>query len=396
MNFATARVAARACRRALFSLKPQKVDLAHHLGAVYQWLCAAQDATLDGGVSGCYNLVRGWAGSYPETTGYIIPTFFHYAVATGTPHARHRAIRMCDWEVRVQLPSGAVRSGMLGTRIGPAVFNTGQVLFGWITGYQATDNQQYADAACRAARWLTGIQDSDGAWRRHLSMLTTSSVQTYNVRTAWGLAVAGVELDERRWIDAALRNCDWALAQQRSNGWFAQNSFSDTEEPLLHTIGYVLEGLLGVGELLHLERFIAAVRSGIEPLIELYSRTGTLRGRYNENWRAAVRWRCITGEAQIAIVLERLSRLTGESRYAEASESLLNGIVRLQDMDPRFPESYGGVAGSHPLWGGYGPFNYLNWAAKFLMDALMIRLLAVDPQFSLRNVTQTISLQAAS
>src|SRR5712692_3479 len=39
------------------------------------WLCRAQDCstTNDGGVARHYSLVSGWAPSYPETTGYIIP-----------------------------------------------------------------------------------------------------------------------------------------------------------------------------------------------------------------------------------------------------------------------------------------------------------------------------------
>ena len=42
-------------------------------------------------------------------------------------------------------------------------------------------------------------------------------------------------------------------------------------------------------------------------------------------------------------------------------------------------------AGSQPLWGGYGPFNYLNWAAKFYMDALLLHLFKVDVQNSLKK-----------
>jgi hypothetical protein len=40
------------------------------------WLCRAQDhsASSDGGVARHYSLLDGWAPSYPETTGYIIPT----------------------------------------------------------------------------------------------------------------------------------------------------------------------------------------------------------------------------------------------------------------------------------------------------------------------------------
>src|SRR5262245_34594310 len=40
------------------------------------WLARAQDnsATNDGGVARHYSLVSGWGPSYPESTGYIIPT----------------------------------------------------------------------------------------------------------------------------------------------------------------------------------------------------------------------------------------------------------------------------------------------------------------------------------
>jgi predicted negative regulator of RcsB-dependent stress response len=385
---ANSAVLVRACRRALLMKHVKAISLATNLDASYRWLCAAQDANLDGGVAGCYNLLRGWGASYPETTGYIIPTFLHYADFRQIPSARERAIRMADWEVQVQLPDGAVRSGMLGLSSRPAVFNTGQVLFGWIAAFGATRDSRYARAASRASEWLTRVQESDGAWRQNLSALTTSSVQTYNVRAAWGLAVAGDELGERRWVDAALRNCDWALTQQSEEGWFAANAFSDKEDPLLHTIGYVLEGLLGVGQLLRYDRYVHAVIKGTEPLIRAYRTNRILKGRYDGHWRPTVSWRCLTGEAQVALVMLRLAKLTGQEKYTETALSLLEGISRLQDLESRHPESYGSITGSEPIWGGYGPFNYLNWAAKFFMDALLLHVGNVDVQSRPRRIAQ--------
>jgi hypothetical protein len=372
-------VLARACRRAVIPTRGRTVSLEKNLEAVYRWLCAAQDATRSGGVAGCYNLVKGWAGAYPETTGYIIPTLLSYANAAAVPDARERAMRMADWEIEVQLPDGAVRSGMLGGTVGPAVFNTGQVLFGWVAAHAAGADERYGRAAARAAEWLVRIQDEDGAWRKHLSLLTTSAVHTYNVRAAWGLAVAGKELGERRWVEAAIKNCDWSITQQLDNGWFASNGFSDFEDPLLHTIGYVLEGVLGLGELLDREDYVDAAIAGLMPLIELYRKAGALKGRYNRWWRATVSWRCLTGEAQLALVASRLARMTGHPKYSEFADSLTFGVAQLQDVDSPYPESRG-IAGSHPIWGGYGPFNYLNWAAKFFMDQLLMKVHAVDVQ----------------
>jgi hypothetical protein len=370
----------RAVRRALLPPRGTVVASERNLHSAYQWLCAAQDASPDGGVAGCYNLVKGWGASYPETTGYIIPTFLHYAKTFNILDAHRRAIRMADWEVDVQLPSGAVRSGMLDVRVGPAVFNTGQVLFGWSSAYAATGNERFARSAARASEWLLTNQDRDGAWRRNLSVITTSSVQSYNVRAAWGLAIAGEEFNEQRWSDAARRNADWTVAQQNEDGWFACNGFSDGEDPLLHTIAYVLEGLLGIAEVQHNDKYVEAVIKGVAPLIEIYRRENRLKGRYDERWKATVSWRCLTGEAQLALVLFRLGRVTGDAEYAEVGEAILMDVAKDQDVDSPYPESRGSVAGSQPLWGSYGPFNYLNWAAKFLLDALLLRRYGVDVQ----------------
>jgi uncharacterized protein YyaL (SSP411 family) len=378
------RVLARACRRAVLPEVKRDIDLMRNLEAAFAWLCAAQDARPDGGVAGCYNLIRGWGESYPETTGYIIPTFLHYARIFGNAEARDRAIRMADWETTIQLPNGAVRSGMMNVKVGPAVFNTGQVLFGWVSAYQQTGREDYATSMRRAGEWLVSIQDNDGGWRKHLSMLTTSSIQSYNSRTAWGLALAGRELDESTFVQAAINNCEWVLEQQRQNGWLDNNAFADGEVPLLHTIAYVLEGLLGVGEFLNRERYIEATIAGIDPLLRIYQETGLLMGRYDSDWNATVSWRCLTGEAQIALVLCRLYNITGESRYIKTAKSLLEGLARHHDTTGCHVETYGALAGSQPLWGGYGPFNYLNWAAKFFMDALLLFLFRVDVQTCLR------------
>src|SRR5262245_29789264 len=66
-----------------------------HLAATLEWLCAAQDASGDGGVSALYDIRSGaWGPPYPETTGYIIPTFFDAASWSGDGSYRARAERM--------------------------------------------------------------------------------------------------------------------------------------------------------------------------------------------------------------------------------------------------------------------------------------------------------------
>ena len=339
----------------------------------------AQDAGADGGVAAWYSLVKGWSPSYPESTGYIIPTSLTYAGVMSQHEAKTRAIRMADWEVEVQLPFGAVRSGPLGLSVAPAVFNTGQVLFGWISAWQATGEERYAQAAHRAAEWLIREQDDDGAWRRNLSSFATSTIQVYNTRTAWGLALAGQVLHERRWITAARKNCDWALTQQQPNGWFRNNGFTDGEAPLLHTICYALEGMLGVGELLEDDRYIRSAASGVDPLVDMYARSGGFRGRYDGGWQGTVAWRCLTGEAQLALILLRLAKYgRNDGTRIRTARALLEDLATIQDTDSPYSVSRGGISGSEPVWGWYCRLAYPSWAAKFYVDALLLCLFGAD------------------
>jgi len=62
---------------ALDQRSQERLDI--QLEAAMAWLCVAQDRDADAGVAGSYTLLKGWTKSYPETTGYIIPTFLAYA-----------------------------------------------------------------------------------------------------------------------------------------------------------------------------------------------------------------------------------------------------------------------------------------------------------------------------
>src|SRR5215471_15427541 len=60
-------------------LSTDNVDLTRHLDGAMLWLCHAQDVAQEGGVSYGFDVKQGcWFPAYPETTGYIIPTFLDY------------------------------------------------------------------------------------------------------------------------------------------------------------------------------------------------------------------------------------------------------------------------------------------------------------------------------
>jgi hypothetical protein len=355
-------------------------ESAVHLVAAMEWLRRAHDAAAGGGVARSYSLIvrpthgrRGWLAAYPETTGYIIPTFFDYAALCGQEEFRRHAIRMAEWEIEVQMDCGAVQAGVVTFPPTPAVFNTGQVLFGWCRAFTETGEPSFREAAVRAAEFMVDMQDPDGAWRRGGSQRTRQQgVHAYDARSAWGLLEVHGITGDARYRDAAVRNLDFVLTRQAPNGWFADACLSDNARPLLHTLAYTMEGLLEGGARLGVARYVEGARRAASALVDRLRPDGSLAGRFDPEWRPMATWSCLTGEAQTAVVCLRLFQLTGDPTYRGAAERLIAHLKTTHDLRARDPGVRGGVKGSHPIWGAYGIYDYPSWAAKFFADALLL------------------------
>lgn len=337
--------------------------------ASIEWLCRAQDrsASHDGGVAHSFSLVSGWATSYPETTGYIIPTFLEYARRSDRPALLDRAIRMLDWLVSIQFPDGAFQGGKVDSSPKvPVTFNTGQILFGLAAGAEYAE--RYRPALVKAATWLRDSQDQDGAWRRHPTPFARDGEKTYDTHVAWALLEADRVLPGRGYGSAALRNVAWALKRQRPNGWLADCCLTDPERPLTHTLGYALRGITEAYLYSKDPALLLAARRTADGLLGAVRPDGHLAGRLQADWSPAVGWACLTGSVQIAHSLLLLYREVRDERYLAAGRSL-NSYVRRTVSLVGDPDVRGGVKGSYPVNGTYGTFSYLNWAAKFCVDA---------------------------
>ena len=339
------------------------------------WLCAAQDhsSSHDGGVARDYNLLTGWSSSYPETTGYIIPSIITLAQRTGDAALHERARRMLDWCVAIQFPEGGFQGGKIDSlpRV-PVTFNTGQILLGLAAGVEAY-GAAYQDAMQRAARWLRDSQDADGCWRRHPTPFASAGDKAYETHVAWGLFEADRIAPGHGYGAAGLRQVDWALSKQRCNGWFESNCLDNPLLPLTHTIGYALRGLLeahrfaGRADLLD-----AAVRTATG-IANAVAADGYLAGRLGPDFQPGADYACLTGSVQNAHCLFLLYRLTGERRYLDAGRRLNRYVRRSISIDGP-AHARGGVKGSFPVDGDYGAWAYLNWAAKFCIDANLLEL----------------------
>src|SRR5665213_2136061 len=109
-----------------------------HLESAISWIERAQAAAGEcGGVSWGYRArvplrsaeAPGWAGPYPETTGYIIPTMLRYARLASDQRALESARGMAEWELSIQLEDGGFQGGIFGsTPVSSSTFVTGQVM----------------------------------------------------------------------------------------------------------------------------------------------------------------------------------------------------------------------------------------------------------------------------
>jgi len=366
---AAAEVGAPATRDSLsqVGLTRNKDSLILHRQRAANWILNAQKATPDTGVAAWYDLSTGYCRtSYPEVTGYIIPTMLDLFHLTGDKEYKNAATSMADWITSVQLPSGAITAMDFST---PYVFDTGQCISGWVRACKETRDGRYLKAAEKAAGWLAGMQNRDGSFP-----LTpfTSATHTYHCRVSWMLLQLYQLTEKSLYKDVAVRNLDWALGFQRPNGWCVPTSRETT-----HFIAYAGRGMLESSQITGNKAYFVFAQRLADALIQLQLPNGMLYGEYDQAWKPVVKSSCLTGNLQIAILWLRLFAITGEERYRAAATKAIDYVLATQDMASPNAGINGAVAGSCPLDGSYGRNKCLSWATKFLIDAINLLL---DPR----------------
>jgi hypothetical protein len=354
----------------LYAPDPGSVDLDVHLAEAVAWLKRAQDAGSDRGVSYGVRFGGTFEASYPETTGYICETFVELAALRRDTDLLQRAREMGDWEMEIQMPEGAVMGGRYNTTPTPALFNTGMVLLGWAALIGATSDDRYRSAAVRAGEWMVRMQDVSGSWRRGNSKYAHPTATLYNVNAARGLCAAGRSVGETGFVDAAIRNAEYCLSRQLRNGWFPDCDLTDPEAPLVHTLAYAAQGLRGIGMMTSRQDIVDGAVRCADALLQVMRPDGFIAGRWHRDFSPAVDWCCLTGSAQCSVVWATLYQTTGDVRYRTAVQRVNHYLMARHDIRNPDSDLRGGVPGSWPVWGAYGRLRILNWATKYLVDAL--------------------------
>jgi len=366
--------------RTRFPIKPEDDEM--HLKKTIDWLVLACRHG-KGGVSSHYSLLHGkWLDPFPETTGYIIPTLFDSSYFANNEYYFDLAVKLTDWLGQVQLENGACMQGSYNERIGktkPIVFNTGQNIFGFIRAYQETGDEKYLSFAQKAGDFLVMSTDQEGIWDKHL---LRNLKHTINSRTSWALLELHRLLKNKDYFRVALKNLEWVMMQQFENGWFLHGTSRNGILPNTHFLAYTCRGLLESYRIIGNESYLKTTTKTASRMLEIFDERKMLYAFWDEQWqnrgkylrRGKGRFVCLTGNIQISIVWMKLYRETGENRYLNAAFKMLDHIKALQNIETNKAGVNGGIKGSFPVYGSYSTLKYPNWAAKFFVDALLLKI----------------------
>lgn len=276
---------------------------------------------------GIYNH-PGYGKGYPEVTGYLIPTLLNYGEEA-------LAKRLVNWLLRMQADDGSF-PGPSGV---PHIFDTGQVLRGLLAMCENVEGAP--DAAKRAGRFLyASMKDcgkggfaGDPVWLKSYGKDIPTSSHLYVLPA---IRQAAEFLGEPKYL-AAIGNCLEYYLNDRNALQLGT---------LTHFLAYELEALIDLGRR---EKVLPVLKT----LSDLQHYEGGVRAK------DGVRWVCTPGLAQLAVCWYKV----GEREPADKAMKWLESHQMAS----------GGFLGSYGAKATYFPNAELPWAAKFYLDANLLR-----------------------
>ena len=349
--------------RHLYSYTETNLQSRYILNLVMRWILDAQRA--DGGIAAYYSLLTAYSESYPEVTGYIIPTLYDFFEMSKDVRCVESAERAVRWLLSLQAANGAFPGGLQGAQAQPSIFNTGQILQGLVRAYIETGRPEIIDSALAAGDWLVETQNQDGSWAGY-----QNATHTYYSMVSWSLAELAACTDRDQYGAAAENNLNWVLQHFRPSGWVDGIDLQGHPN-YLHFIAYQLQGVLECATLRKRFDAIDAVANSAWILLRKFETNKFLHGTYEQDFKPGQRFSCLTGNAQMSCVWLRLYSLTGDLRYLNAALKI-NEMLKQRIATGGRNGIVGGVAGSYPIWAPYQPFRYISWGCKFFADALLL------------------------
>jgi len=348
------------------------------LDNTFKWIKASFEAGGDGGSSAYYKLSTGWKGSYPETTGYLIPTMYEYAAYRENDEWKNLAKRAADWLLQIQAPEGGWQGLHIGTPCDLRIFNSGMILDGLIAAYRVENDKKYLDSAVRGLDWILSKQDDSGFFSEN-NVVGGGAFDTLVCAGLLMVAQCLPEEEKQAYFAKIRKALDAHLTLQTENYWFKNCSFRKDGTALLHHLGYTTDGFIISSDILGDDKYYQAAKKTARKLLSKFEVELELPAYTKSDWstnkdlgnKATL---CLTGYSQISIVFQKIAKTENDMRYLNAALKINDIVASIGNYKSSNKGLSYGLAGSYPINGGYQRNQMVNWAAKYHGEALLLTM----------------------
>lgn len=347
---------------------------------IFSWIEGSYKANNDGGSSAYYRLGQGWKGSYPETTGYLIPTLYDYYHYTKEEKWKKLAFNSSEWLLKIQHAEGGWQGLQVDVKCELRVFNTGMILDGLIRAYIEENDKRYLDAAMRGFKWTLSKMDNKGFFVEN-NVSDGGSFDTLVLACLSMVYQFLPEEEKKLYRDKLVFSLDAHVSLQQENGWFKNCNFNTSYKntALLHHIGYTLDGLIISSEILGEKKYFDIALKTAAKVLSSFEVNNNLPAFFNPDWKAFKDLgdkpsMCLTGCCQTAIVFLKIAKTTNDLRYLNAALKIIDIIGAIGNYKSSDKGIAYGLAGSYPVFGNYQPYQFVNWAAKYHGESILLAM----------------------
>lgn len=216
-------------------------------------------------------------------------------------------------------------------------FDTGMVLNGLINLYNKTKDEKALELAKKTAKFLLDNMFDNKKMHAMFNNKEKKVIEagdrwstqpgSYHAKISIGLLGLSEITGEKKFEEAAIALCEYALTKQTEEGRFVTNDVNESTH--LHPHCYSGEGLLFVGKKLGKEEYVNAVEKAIEWAFENQTEDGGIRAFFNENWNENQRSDVLAQVLRLAAALKSIGLL--EKVSDEKILALEKRLLELQD-----------------------------------------------------------------
>ena len=160
---------------------PYRSELIHAIEENLSWVKKSIEAQSGQG-SSAYRMWWGtWGQSYPETTGYLIPTLLHADGLIDHIDYASTANHLTRFLISIQNEDGSFPIQLNSSQVN--VFDTAQILLGLCSYYQYQKDDELKQAIVLCHNWLVAQLDENGKFLEH--NLYKDYNPSYYLRIIW-------------------------------------------------------------------------------------------------------------------------------------------------------------------------------------------------------------------